>query len=272
MTGADGQVGRALRSRFPDARFLGHKELDVRDGEQVRESLRGVDVIIHLAAMTNVDECERDPDLAHEINGRGTHLIMQGSDSDARVVYVSTDYVFDGTKRGAYTETDPVRPINVYGRTKLEGERHVANGEGNLIVRTSWVYGEGRNFIRTILRAAEKHPVLQVVDDQRGRPTHADGIADALEILCKQEVEGVVHLSGTGRACSWADLAVFVTTLRGCTSRIEPVDSETYAAQASSIVASRPANSELALDKAISLGLPLRDWRDAVHDYVEELS
>lgn len=272
VTGASGQVGSALRPRLPDARFLTRNDLDVRNDRQVRELLRGVDSVIHLAAMTNVDECERNPDLAHDVNGRGTQLIMEATGSDTRVIYVSTDYVFDGTKLGAYTEADRARPINVYGLTKLEGERHVSSREGSLILRTSWVYGEGTNFIRSILRAAEERPVLQVVDDQRGRPTHADDIADALVFLCNHEVGGILHLSGTGQACSWADLADYVTTLRGCSTRIERIDSETYAAQASSTLAARPANSELALDKAISLGLPLQDWRDAVHDYVKALS
>jgi dTDP-4-dehydrorhamnose reductase len=271
VTGADGQVGRALRSYLPHARFLGHGELDVRDGERVRDSLRDVDVVIHLAAVTNVDECERDPELAHDVNGGGTHQVMRAAGSDTRVVYLSTDYVFDGTKRGAYSETDVVRPINVYGHSKLEGERQTATREGNLIVRTSWVYGEGTNFIRTILRAAESRPSLQVVDDQRGRPTHADDIAAALEVICRQEIEGVLHLSGGGPTCSWAELAEYVMTLSGQRRRVDRIDSETYAAKASSIVAPRPANSELALDKAISLGLPVRDWRDAVREYVQEL-
>jgi len=271
VTGADGQVGKALRPRLPDARFLGHNDLDVRNDSQARDLLRGADSVIHLAAMTNVDECERNPDLAHDVNGRGTQVVTQAAGS-ARVIYVSTDYVFDGTKLGAYTETDRARPINAYGRSKLKGERHVASRGGNLILRTSWVYGNGANFIRSILRAAENRPVLDVVDDQRGRPTHADDIADALEFLCNHEVEGILHLSGTGQSCSWADLAEYITTLRGCSTRIERIDSETYAAQASSIVAPRPANSELALDKAVSIGLPLQDWRDAVHDYVKGLS
>src|SRR2546430_4767882 len=195
VTGAGGQVGRALRSEIPDARFLSRLELDVTDPAAVQEAVDGVDVVAHLAAQTNVDECERDPDRANAVNAEGTaHVVRAAGERGARVVYVSTDYVFDGTKSGEYVEEDPPAPTNAYGLSKLAGEGHVQGGPANLIVRTSWVFGEGRNFPRTIVAAARQGGPLRVVDDQWGRPTWAQDLARSLGYLIRTEAVGVLHV------------------------------------------------------------------------------
>src|SRR5687767_3023782 len=174
VTGADGQVGRALRAHLPDARHMSRSELDIRDRDAIEASLSGTSVVVHLAAMTNVDACEREPGLATAINDTGTRNVAEiAAMHGARVIYVSTDYVFDGAKESEYVEDDPTRPLNVYGTTKLAGEAHVRSAGNNLVVRTSWVFGDGSNFVRTIGRLAGERAELAVVDDQKGRPTPA---------------------------------------------------------------------------------------------------
>jgi len=273
VTGAGGQVGLALRATLPRGRFLAHQELDVTDRAAVWRGLKGADVVIHLAAMTNVDECERDPARALAVNAEGTRNVGEASaHHGARVIYVSTDYVFDGTKRDAYLEDDPPAPLNQYGCSKLKGERYVAVGPGNLIVRTSWVFGEGTNFIRSILSAARRGTSLTVVNDQRGRPTSAADLAAALVFLAISDVSGILHVTGDGDPCSWADLAELAISLAGLATPVERIDSVAYRGTAGRVVAPRPPSSVLSLEKARRLGVPLRDWRSSVHAYVKELA
>jgi len=271
VTGAGGQVGTALRAEIPAARFLGRMELDVTDSAAVRAAMDGVGVVIHLAAMTNVDECEREQARSTEVNADGTrHVVQAAAQPGARVVYVSTDYVFDGTKQGEYVETDPPAPINAYGRSKLAGEEHVLGRPNNLIVRTSWVFGHGRNFVRSILEASREGGPLTVVDDQRGRPTWARDLARSLALLVRSEATGIVHVAGDGDPCTWADLAELVVDLAGPPVPVKRIDSETYRRIAGRLVAPRPGNSTLSLAKARAMGLPLADWRASVRRYVKE--
>jgi dTDP-4-dehydrorhamnose 3,5-epimerase len=183
------------------------------------------------------------------------------------VIYVSTDYVFAGDKPGEYAEDDPVGPLNVYGKTKLEGEHHI-DPAVDLIVRSSWVYGSGRNFIRAVLNASLRDPV-RVVDDQRGRPTSAGDLAAALVYLIDEEANGTIHVAGDGEPCTWADLAETALALGGREGAVVRIDTPTYIAEADRIVAPRPPNSALALAKAKSLGVPLLDWKRSVRDYME---
>ena len=273
VTGAGGQVGLALRPLLPAGRFLTRDQLDVTDGAAVRSELKGADVVIHLAAMTNVDECERAPARAFEVNAEGTRNVAEASAGHgARVIYVSTDYVFDGTKPVAYEEDDPPAPLNQYGCSKVAGEGHVAAEPGNLIVRSSWIYGQGANFIRTIVGAARRGDPLRVVDDQRGRPTSAEDLAAALAFLVASDVSGVLHVSGDGDPCSWADLAEFAIAAAGLPEPVERIDSATYQGEANRMVARRPSSSVLSLAKAERLGVPLRPWRPSVELYVRTLA
>ena len=267
ITGAGGQVGRALRPMLPDARFATHGDVDVTDARAVASAARNHDVIIHLAAFTNVDGCEVDRDMAQRVNAGGTeNVVTAARAADARVVYVSTDYVFSGDSTGEYREDDPVRPINVYGDTKLQGERHL-DPDLDLIVRTSWVFGEGHNFIRTILAASERGTV-SVVDDQRGRPTAAAAVAGGVVHLVAGGVSGIVHVAGDGPPCTWADLAEVAMSVAGSVHTVDRIDTAAYVASTTRVIAPRPPNSALALDKARSLDVPLLDWRSSVEDYV----
>lgn len=272
VTGAGGQVGRALAGPLSGARFLSHLDLDVTDAGGVRRAAGTASIVLHLAAMTNVDECERDPDRAFAVNAEGTRNVVEAAeDAGARVIYLSTDYVFDGTKPGEYSEDDPPAPINAYGRSKLEGERFVAKVPANLIVRTSWVFGDGRNFVRTMVGAARNGTPLRVVDDQTGRPTWAEGLAEAIVFLVEEGVSGVIHVTGEGAPSTWADVAEFALAVARLDAPVERTDSATYRRSADRLVAPRPPNSTLSLERARKLGVPLRDWRDSVRRYVETL-
>jgi dTDP-4-dehydrorhamnose reductase len=272
VTGSGGQVGRALRPLLPKARFLSRTELDTTDASSVGAAIEGTEAVIHLAAMTHVDDCEVETERAWAVNAEGTrHVAEAAAEEGARLVYVSTDYVFDGTKQGEYVEDDPPKPINVYGRTKLEGERHARTVPGAAIVRTSWVIGEGRNFVRTIVSAARDGRALRVVDDQRGRPSFADDLARAIVYLLEHEIEGVINVAGDEEPCTWADLAELAVRAVGLDSAVEHVDTETYARVAGRVIAPRPTNSVLSLEKARRLGVPLADWRTSLEGYVKEL-
>jgi dTDP-4-dehydrorhamnose reductase len=250
-------VGRALRDRLPGATFLARADLDVSEARAVRSAVRDGDLVIHAAAMTDVDGCERDPEAAFAVNAAGAANVVA---SGARVILLSTDYVFDGRAARAYREEDPTGPVSAYGRSKLAAERSVLERPGNLVVRTSWVYGAGRNFIRSILAAEAAGRRLRVVDDQRGRPTWAGDLAAALVHLIGRESTGIVHVTGDGEPCTWADLAEAVVG-----HEVERISSAEFGAPAP-----RPPSSVLDLGRARALGVPLADWRGSVRRYLEE--
>jgi dTDP-4-dehydrorhamnose reductase len=250
-------VGSALRDRLPEATFLARADLDVSDAVAVRSAMGAGDVVVHTAAMTDVDGCERDPDAAFAVNAAGAANVAA---TGARVILLSTDYVFDGRTERAYREDDPTGPLSVYGRSKLAAERSVLERPRNLVVRTSWVYGAGRNFIRSILGAEAAGKRLRVVDDQRGRPTWAADLAGALVHLIGLESAGILHVTGDGEPCTWADLAEAVVG-----HSVERISSAEFGAPAP-----RPPSSVLDLGRARALGVPLADWRGSVRRYLEE--
>ena len=256
VTGAGGQVGRALRRFLPEAVFLDRAALDVRDAGAVRAAFGPGDVVVHAAAMTDVDGCERDEAAAFAANADAARHVAE---TGARVIQLSTDYVFAGDSDAPYAESDPTGPISVYGRSKLAGERAVLAQPDNLVVRTSWVYGDGRNFFRAILAAERAGRTLRVVDDQRGRPTAADDLARALAYLVALDVSGIVHVTGAGEPCTWADLAEIAVG-----HPVERITTAEFGAPAP-----RPRSSVLALDRARALGVPLADWADSVRRYLE---
>jgi dTDP-4-dehydrorhamnose reductase len=254
---------------LPDGRFASSAELDVTDAGAVTTAADGMDLILHLAANTHVDGCEEDPEEAHRVNALGTANVVSAARSvGARVLYLSTDFVFSGLDHGEYGEDDDTRPINEYGRSKLAGEGYLAAED--VIVRSSWIFGDGRNFIRTILELAAKGP-LSVVDDQRGRPTGAAELAEALVFLITTDFQGTIHIAGDGGPCTWAELARTALREAGIDQTVNPIDTETYEANAGRVIAPRPKNSTLSLDKARSLRVPLVDWRASVSSYLRGL-
>ena len=211
ITGAGGQLGAALAEVFPWADALGHDELDVS-----REVPAGYDLILHAAAWTDVDGAESDPEGAETANVLGTRNVAA---SGAPVVYFSSDYVFDGAKADPYVESDRPDPLGVYGRTKLAGEREVRDG---WIVRSSWLFGAtGHNFVRTMLRLAEQHDEVPVVDDQRGSPTYVGYLAAAIPLVLDLPY-GIYHVAADGD-CTWADFAEAIFAERALARRVRRI-------------------------------------------------
>jgi dTDP-4-dehydrorhamnose reductase len=272
VTGGRGQLGRALGSRVPDAVLLDIDELDLTDAGAVVGMLCDLrpETIIHAGAYTAVDAAESDPEGARTVNAGGTRAVAEAAAVlGARLVYISTDYVFDGTRREPYPEDDPTGPLSIYGATKLEGEQAAAEVEGHLIVRTSWVFGEGRNFVGAILAAARTRTELTVVDDQWGRPTYAVDLAGGILDLLEQGASGTFHLQGGGEPGTWADVAEAALAAAGSATRVVRVTTAEYDSGGKGRTAPRPAYSVLDCSKAASLGVALRPWREAVEDYVK---
>ncbi len=269
ITGGDGQVGRAMKARLPDALALGRRELDVTNARAMADAAEKADVVVHLAAWTDVDGCESDPELARSVNVDGTRAVVSAAGTTgARLIYLSTDYVFDGRSERPYREDDAPNPISVYGLTKREGEEIVAGHPGALIMRASWVFGDGRNFVETILDAARGGKPLRVVDDQRGIPTPAAALADAITFSIERELEGIIHVAGDGPIVSWAEFAETALETAGVRAEVEPVSTAEYVGTAARQVAPRPKFSALDISKARSLGVPLLDWRAGLEKYI----
>jgi dTDP-4-dehydrorhamnose reductase len=282
VTGAGGQLGLCLAARLRRdpanslAAAFDHKALDITDAAALRSAIAALpggppDVIANAAAMTQVDLCEDDPAAAALANASGpAALAGLCQQIGARLVHVSTDYVFDGCGARPYTESDPTGPRSVYGRTKLEGERRVLAAQPEaIVVRTAWVFGPGRNFVRTILEAAARTkrgeaPALRVVDDQRGSPTYAGDLADGLIGLVDADASGVVHLTNGGVA-TWWDLARAAVDIWGHPElpieKVRTVDVPRPAP--------RPAWSVLDTSRAEHLGVRLRTWREALRGYLD---
>ncbi len=281
ITGCRGQLGHALGQQLAAdpacevAALVDLPEVDVSDGDAVRRLFDRLDappdIVVNAAAYTHVDRCETEPEAAQRANAVAPGLLAEACASrGSQLVHVSTDYVFRGDADRPYTEEDLPAPRSSYGRTKLEGEERVrAVSDSFLIVRTSWVFGRGRNFIAAILdqaaarRRGEASGPLRVVDDQTGRPTYAVDLAEALRALLERGAGGLYHVAGGGVA-TWWDLA------RACLdeSGFEEIAVDRIRTADLDVVAPRPAWSVLDCSKAEALGVRLRDWRDAVRAYV----
>lgn len=278
VTGSRGQLGSALVDHLA-AEGLGftacsHADLEVADPRSVAERLAALPrplVVANAAAFTHVDRCERDPEAARRGNAEGPAVLARAcAGAGATLVHVSTDYVFAGDGDRPYREDDPPDPRSVYGRTKLEGERAVREASPDfLVVRTSWVFGAGRNFLAAVLdqaarrRSGELSGPLRVVDDQRGRPTWAADLALALVQLVRAGASGVLHVANEGVA-SWWDLARLCLDEAG----YGDLAIERIATRDLQLDAPRPAWSVLDTRRAEELGVRLRRWEDAVRAYL----
>ena len=273
ITGADGQLGQASQAAFAAAGWrvtpTDIETLDVRDRPAVLEAVERLrpDAVLNAAAQTDADLCEAEPDLAFATNATAVgHLAEACGHTGALLCQVSSDYVFDGRKRLPYHEADEPRPLSVYGRTKLDGER--VAGTDALVVRTSWLSApRGRNIVRTVLRQAEDASRgLEYVDDQRGSPTVAADLAAALVAMLEERWTGVFHVSNQGEA-TWYDLARHVLIEAGHDpERVRPIRT---ADLRPTRLAARPSFS--VLDNAalrMAGHPPLRHWTDAVADLV----
>jgi dTDP-4-dehydrorhamnose reductase len=272
ITGANGQLGNAVQ-RALSAEDLVLKDLPEFDltNPACEEQIHAArpDIIIHAGAYTNVDQAERDPEKAHAVNAQGTLRVAEAAEAArARLIYVSTDYVFDGTKTVPYQEQDRPRPLNQYGLSKYEGEQAVlARCANALVVRTAWVFGhEGQNFVKTIMKAAQERPVLEVVADQRGCPTYAEDLAPALRELALGELRGICHVTNGGE-CSWYEFAQAIVRQMGGQAAVRPITT----AQAGR-PARRPAYSVLSLDRFAAHYPRLPDWQDALARFMRRVA
>ncbi len=260
-------LGRDLARVLADRQLtlLDHAACEVTDPKSVesRISAAAPEVVVHLAAFTKVNECERDPIKAFRVNAEGARNVARAAAAcGARVIYMSTDYVFDGKANSPYLESDPVLPINVYGRSKLEGERQAAVLPGTLIVRGGWLFGRGgRNFVEAILAQAREGKRPNVVTTQIGTPTWTAHLARAIAALLDRGVTGVVHVPAGG-SCSWFEFAKAVVEEAGLAVEVDPADDEPSGTP-------RPAYSVLSDSRMRELGIdPLPHWRDGLRGYL----
>jgi dTDP-4-dehydrorhamnose reductase len=271
VTGAEGQLGRGLQRvlRGNDLLLVDLPEYDVTE-PSVAETIAEFrpDLVVHAAAMTDVDGCERDPDSAFKVNEVGTGNVAEACRlCDAALLYVSTDYVFDGTKGEPYLESDEPNPICVYGSSKLAGELVVRDVLTRYyIVRTAWLYGPGgRNFVTKILELAAHRDELSVVTTEVGSPTYAPDLAAAIARLIEHPVYGIYHLVNEG-SCSRFEFAGRILELAGKNDfRLHPIQSYERLARV-------PANATLANFRAASqLGIRLRRWEEALRSYFDDV-
>ena len=275
LTGASGQVGYELQRSL---QALGQvvapdrSRMDLADLNQVRAVVRALrpGLIVNAAAYTAVDQAESEPALAHRINAEAPAVMAaEARLLGAAMVHYSTDYVFDGTRQGAYIETDTTNPINVYGASKLAGEQAIAAaGIAHLILRTSWVYGmRGKNFLQTMLRLGAERDELRVVADQFGAPTWSRTIADSTAVLLAQakgssawwdQNSGIYHLSCQGQT-SWHGFTEAIVAKAGLACRVTPIGSADYPT-----LAQRPANSVMSCNKLMARFCAIPDWEQAL--------
>lgn len=267
ITGAGGMLAHDLIRLLGDrpVTALRRDQLDITDPDAVDDAVRGHDAVINCAAWTRVDDAETDEAAAFAVNATGAGLLAEAAARrGAAVVQVSTDYVFDGRASSPYTEDHPRSPVSAYGRTKAEGERRVlgAGLDRAYVVRTAWTYGAGgSHFPGTMLRLAETHPTVSVVDDQRGQPTWTTDVAERiLALLDTDAPTGVYHATSSGEA-TWFDLARAVFTEAGLDpARVLPTDSSSFVRPAP-----RPAYSVLGHGGWSAIGMPdMPHWRDAL--------
>jgi dTDP-4-dehydrorhamnose reductase len=278
VTGCNGQLGRAINKVYAKDEVelinMDSAEMDITSLDAVLEFVweKKPDVIINCAAHTNVDKCETQWDLAYKINAIGPrNLSIAANEVDAKLIHVSTDYVFSGVGDKPITEFDDVAPKSAYGKTKLEGERFVqAFAKKYFIIRTAWLYGDGKNFVKTMLQLSENNDTVSVVCDQFGSPTSADELARAIHFLEPTSNYGLFHGTCEG-SCSWADFTAEIFRLAGKTTKVEYITSEQYA-QKFPQAAKRPAYSVLEnYMLKLTTDYSFKDWHEAIAEYMAQL-
>jgi len=274
IIGSEGMLGHDLvdiLSKENEISTTTIDTLDITDIEKTIETVKNInpDVVVHAAAYTDVNGSEAKEDLAYKVNGIGTrNVAVACKENDSALVYICTDYVFDGEKGISYKEYDQTNPLSVYGKTKLQGETYIRDILSKFyIVRTSWLYGyHGPNFITTMLKLAETMDTISVVNDQIGSPTYTVDLANSIAKLIKKPVYGIYHITNSGE-CSWYDYACQIFEMAGIEMDVKPVSTEEYPQ-----TAPRPKYSVLENYNWKMEGFPTnRDYRDALRDYMKLL-
>ena len=268
VTGANGQLGRELVEILPER---GHEvvafsrsELDVADPVYVERAVEAhsPEILVNAAAYTNVDGCETETGTAYAVNALGPRNLAQACERrGCELLHVSTNYVFDGRSERPYEPFDLPAPISAYGRTKLAGEEYVKHLSSRwYLIRTAGVYGQGHNFVRTMLRVAKERDVLKVKDDEFVSPTYARDLAKGIAEVIETGLYGLYHLTNSG-SCSWYEFTEEIFSLSGTGVEVVPIPSSEYP-----LPAPRPLNGVLS-----TLGSPpLRHWREALANYLEK--
>jgi dTDP-4-dehydrorhamnose reductase len=283
ITGSHGMLGTDLTSLLREKRALSssnhenievidapHEELDITLEDEVSDFISGhkPDIIINCAAFTNVDKCETEREIAFKVNALGPKYIAAAAkECGARVIHISTDFVFDGNSDRPYIEEDQTNPLSEYGRTKLEGERNIQNHcDAFLIVRTSWLFGRhGTNFVEKMLELAGHSKELSIVTDETGSPTYTADLAGALWTLIKQECKGIFHVANEG-SCSRYEWAKNIFETLGYNINIHPIRSSQYKRPAKV-----PLNSTLNCQKfTTATGMRIRPWQEALGTYLKK--
>ena len=279
VTGAKGQLGtdvmEQLNANNIEAVGIDREELDIVDKKACEEFFekanaeKRIDAVIHCAAYTAVDKAEDEQELSYNINALGTeNIALACKKFDMKLMYISTDYVFNGQGERPWEPDDEREPLNVYGKTKYEGELFVEKlSDKYFIVRIAWVFGiAGHNFIKTMLKLAKERDSLTVVDDQIGSPTYTADLSKLLVSMIQTDKYGRYHATNEGY-CSWYEFAKEIFKVAGVKIDVKPVDSSAYPAKAK-----RPANSRMEKSKLDEMGFKrLPSWQDATRRYIEEL-
>ena len=286
ITGSNGQLGTELQKLLrrvsstlgslpacldnAEVVAIDVNDLDITDAEATTGCIKSIkpDAVINCAAYTNVDACETDRDTAFRVNALGVRNLASASEKiGAKILHVSTDYVFSGNADKPYCEYDMPSPMSVYGATKLMGETYLRSFSTRwYIVRTAWLYGErGKNFVKTIIKAAKERPSLKVVDDQRGNPTNAEDLAWHILNIITTEEYGIYHCTGQGE-CTWYEFAKEIVRLAGINTTVNPCTSDEYPSPTK-----RPTYSSLEhLMLRTTIGDSMRHWQSALEDYISK--
>lgn len=270
ITGSKGQLGNALQQTLQHHQLYltDLPELDLQSFEATYTHIHQIrpDIVIHCAAKTQVDDCELHPDEAYYANAIATKNVVNACQSvDAALVYISTDYVFDGSADRPYREYDRPNPQSVYGKTKLQGEEIVQTHlQRFYIVRTAWLFGDtGHNFVRTMLNLAKEKEVLDVVNDQTGSPTYAGDLAKAIEVLIQTGAYGIYHITNEGY-CTWFEFTREILKQAGIQNvRVEPITTDQLKRPAP-----RPKNSILAKDGLKNIGIDMPVYQEALSRFL----
>lgn len=276
ITGCNGQLGREMNRFYAgntDIELINTdvEELDITNVDAVMKLAREVKpyAIVNCAAYTAVDACETNQDLAFKVNTIGPrNLAIAARETGAKILHVSTDYVFDGTKETPYYESDPICPQSVYGSTKAQAEKMVQQmAERYYILRTAWLYGDGKNFAKTMLRLAETNDMVKVVGDQFGTPTSAYELTKGIDSLLFTDNYGLFHATCEG-SCNWAEFAAEIFRLAKKDTKVQAITTEEYGAPAN-----RPAHSVLENYMfKMTNGYLFADWHEAIEKYLKELN
>lgn len=273
ITGANGMLAQAIKAKFSSPEntlFLTDShDLDITDPELVNKTVAELkpDLIINCAAYTAVDKAEEQAELAEKINADGPrNLAIAAKANDATLVHISTDYVFGGNKpiTETYSEDDEKAPTSVYGKTKLAGELAIIeNCDKYYIFRTAWLYGEGKNFVRTMIALSETHEEITVVSDQHGSPTYTEDLTDIIyQAITNHLPYGIYNATNQGFT-TWYDFTKKIFELKGINCKVKPVTSEEYPT-----AAERPKNSQMSKDKLLQHGITIPTWEDALERYL----